>query len=551
MSNPDVTENIQDFGLGVVESGAGSAEVSFGLCVGGTNNTVYGLGSVSAAKAQLIAGELLESVVSKLSAGVPVVYAVRCNPTTYGSNGTVTHTGPGTGTVTPSTAPHAQILVKITTGGAAGTYQIAVSYDGGVTYGSPVVSSAGAWVYDVPNTYLRITFANASHTLNNVFTFATDGTISQTGADTLPTKAASAIDRYDMIVAAVVGGALGTATFKYSLDGGDNYSAEIQIPGGGKYVVPNTGIVLTFASTFTAGDTYAWTASAPSYGTSDLSAAMDAANTDTSAWAMAHIVGVPASAAAAASVAATVDTKMTAAQSAYRFARAVVECPSDEGDAAVKSAFANFGSLRVGVACGAFEHLSPLTGRINKRNAAWAFMARAGTIGEGEAPHWVGRGPLDQVKSLYRDEGVTPGLDSARFITLRTFAGFAGYYVTRGRLMAPGGSDFTFWANGRVMDRACTIARQISLPIVGQKLRVDRTTGKILEVEAKRIEKRIQRAIEADLVARGQASAVTVAVDRANNVLSTQTVNIDIGIVPVGYSDFVNETLHFVNPALA
>jgi uncharacterized protein DUF2586 len=551
VAKPDVTINVQDFGLGVVEPGAGKAQLAVGVCVGGAINAVYGFGAVSAAKSRLKAGKLLEAVVSKLDAGSPTVFAVRANPSTYGAPGAIAHAGPGSGTVTAAAAPHKVVLGKITTAGTLGTMAIAFSVDGGA-YAQPITSVAGgSWIKDVDDTFLRITFPAGTYVLNEVYTFATDGTDSKSGAGPVATKTASPVDDLDVIIEVRTDGALGVSTFRYSLDNGDVYSGDVQIPAGGKVALTDAGIVVTFAGTFTAGDLYTFNATAPSYSTSDLNTALDAANADTSQWAMVHIVGMPTTAAGAASVAAAVDTKMTAAAGSFRFARAMVECPQTEGDTAIKAAFASFSSLRVGIACGDFEHLSPLTGRLNRRNAAWAAMARAGQIEEGEALHFVGRGSLVQVKSLYRDEGLTPGLDDARFITLTTFAGYPGYFVTRGRLMAPGGSDFSAWANGRVMDRACTIARAIALPIVGKAVRVERVTGKIVEVEAKRIESLIKRAIEADLVARGQASDVLVVVDRAANILSTSRLPIDVGVIPLGYGDFVTITMHFINPALA
>lgn len=63
----------------------------------------------------------------------------------------VTHTGAGTGTITPSvvstsliqaTATESNFMLKISTGGAVGTMQFQISTDGGNTYGSAVTPTA-------------------------------------------------------------------------------------------------------------------------------------------------------------------------------------------------------------------------------------------------------------------------------------------------------------------------------------------------------------------------------------------------------------------------
>ena len=51
-------------------------------------------------------------------------------------------------------------------------------------------------------------------------------------------------------------------------------SAPVQIPGSGKYAIPGTGLVLTFASTFVALDTYAFLAVTAGFTTSDVNAAI-------------------------------------------------------------------------------------------------------------------------------------------------------------------------------------------------------------------------------------------------------------------------------------
>ncbi len=56
------------------------------------------------------------------------------------------------------------------------------------------------------------------------------------------TVAGAAYDAYQVRVLITRTGTLNVGAFKYSLDGGDNYSAEITIPGGATYVIPESNV---------------------------------------------------------------------------------------------------------------------------------------------------------------------------------------------------------------------------------------------------------------------------------------------------------------------
>jgi uncharacterized phage protein gp47/JayE len=71
---------------------------------------------------------------------------------------------------------------------------------------------------------------------------------------------------YSVVVSVLSTGAPGVGTVQVSLDGGNNYASPFTIPAGGTYSlfqldgITSTGLVLTFAGTFTATDTYSFTA---------------------------------------------------------------------------------------------------------------------------------------------------------------------------------------------------------------------------------------------------------------------------------------------------
>jgi hypothetical protein len=205
------------------------------------------------------------------------------------------------------------------------------------------------------------------------------------------------------------------------------------------------------------------------------------------------VQGIPASAAASAAMAAGLQTKMDAAEQAFRYAFAVFGCADDEAgsNATLVSAFANVACKRVMACAGYAEVVSPISGLIRKRSSAALIGPRIKKAPVSEDLARVRSGPLSGVNALYHDEQATPVLDAARFASLRTFIGQPGYYITNGRLMSPAGSDFKYVQHRRVMDLACTVARAALVKYLSDSIRLDPQTGFILETEA--------RAIEADV----------------------------------------------------
>jgi hypothetical protein len=256
--------------------------------------------------------------------------------------------------------------------------------------------------------------------------------------------------------------------------------------------------------------------------------------------------------AGAATIAAAVDVKMAAEENVFRYLFAIVECPEDT-DGNTIAAFVNFASTRVAVAAGYCELVA--NGKVLKRNCAWPIAAR---ISAQDIRRDVARvrqdsegGPLPGVTKLYRDEFVTEGLDAARFITLRTFAGQNGFYPTNGRLMATGGSDFQYIQYRRLMDRACTINYGELFNFLNDDAVRVNADGTIFEADARSIETKVNGALTADLTAKNRVSRTSVTVTRDNNIISTQTLRTKVRIQPKGYAKFIETDIGFENPSLA
>lgn len=341
------------------------------------------------------------------------------------------------------------------------------------------------------------------------------------------------------------------AAFKVSLDGGLTYGPEVALPSAGAYVIPNTGLTATFAvGTLIVDNTYSSTCTAGAYNTTDLNTAIDALLADPREWFLLNVVGVPADSAALAGFFAALDTKMTTAQTAFRFARAMLSAYSG-ADAALITSFAALSSLRVGIAAGFERMVSPLNGAQLLRSSSFVISKRLAQIPPSEDAGRIASGSIGgEVTSLVRDEGKTPALDAVGVSTLRTHVGLPGFYATNARLKAPGTSDFQFFHHGRVMDIASKATRLGVLRFLNDTVLVDKATGFIAEAEARKIEAYVTDLVRSSVTRPGYASDATVLVRRNNNILSDQTLYVDVRVIPLGYVKAITATIGFFNPAL-
>lgn len=379
-----------------------------------------------------------------------------------------------------------------------------------------------------------------------------------TSTGTVATTGTSALDTYDVIILITRTGTLGAGAFKYSMDGGDTYSQEITIPGGGTYSIssPATGVVVVFTAGggptyFEAGDKFTFTTTAPAMTTGDLATSWAAILGDPTEWGFAHIVGAPVDGAALSTFAAAVATHVSTAEAASRFIWALIESP-DISDGTLQTQLATFASARVAVSAGWGELTSPRNGRVMKRPSAWIEAARCAAIPVHEDPAKVRSGPVSAgLVSIGRDERKAGGiLDAARYATLRTWLGLSGFYITNVPMMAAAGSDFALVPNRRVMDKACRIGYRALLQFSSQEFRVDPKTGYIDERDAKAIEAEIEAALNAGVVAEGNASSIKVQVPRTDNMLSTKKLRAKLRVVPLAYAKTIDAEIAFSNPAL-
>jgi hypothetical protein len=144
-------------------------------------------------------------------------------------------------TGSPASSPW-DVRVRIVTGGALGTATQQYSTDGGTTWSVAALTAARV---AIGATGLAVTFPTATYVASSVYSYA--GTFSPAVVVT----GSPAGGPWDTRIKMIAGGAVGTATFQYSTDGGSSWSGTTTT--GGAVSIGSTGL----KAQFTAGTHYA------------------------------------------------------------------------------------------------------------------------------------------------------------------------------------------------------------------------------------------------------------------------------------------------------
>jgi len=322
------------------------------------------------------------------------------------------------------------------------------------------------------------------------------GTVTKEGT-TPPTLAVTGIpnESWDVVVTIDTLGALGTMKFKYSLDGGDTFSAAITSTAvTGINPIAGTGMLFTFAAgTYALDNVY-------TFSTWDK-------ETNRAAWA-----------------------------------------------AALISDFAAVASDRLVISAG-FGECSLPTGKVARVPISWGFSPLLATIAASDdAGQAEDAGTIPGFLTISHDEEAHPGLDNAGFLTARKWDGGAGdikgIYVNQPRIMSSAGSDYDLVQYRRVMDNACRALDAALVRKVNKKVRVNATTGFIDERDARNFDRAFQTAVEDVTTKKGDASEVTTRTRRNENLLSTRLLTVDLDVVGLAYIKTLSASIGYKNPAL-
>jgi hypothetical protein len=385
------------------------------------------------------------------------------------------------------------------------------------------------------------------------------------GTSVVTTDATSdPLDDYDAVVEVLLGGTIGTGpiSLRWSLDGGRTWSATVSLGTANTYTIPGSQVKFNFAAgTLITGDSWTVRTTAPKWNTAELTAALTALGLTAVEWEVVSIVGDLDSAGFDA-VEASMATLIAAAK--YRWWIGHTRKPNVAESAAtyqtsIIGVFAAKSSTYGALCASAVQLTSSVSGRQYLRPVSFIAAPREAALSEEANSASLKLGAIaavalrdangNPVVGLH-DETVWPGLDDARFYVLRTWPRRAGVYVNQPRLFSPVGSDFQLVPHRRVMNVALDVLYDYFSLRVNEPIRINASTGFILESEAIAIETEANARLRDALLNRPKASGARCVLSRTDNLLSTSELNGEARVIPLAYPRRIVLSVGFSNPAL-
>ena len=578
--------SILDGGLGVTQPGGRPVAV-IGCCASGD-----GTPTLCYTPEQLVDaggyGPATEDATTILALAGGPVYLVRAATATAAvlggycatgagsaSHGTISADGGNTSTAVLAlggTAVEASPVVIIVThagSNLAASPRIKLSFDGGVTFLAEQTAVAG------PTTIsngLTLTITDGTFVLGDSFA-AVGATSTTRGAPTgssVPTFSGTPLCAFSMQVKTVTAAAsltALTAAIQVSLDDGRSWGAPVGIPTNGAYVIPNTGVTVTFAAgTFVVGDMWFLKTAPPKFDASSLTDALGALASIAGNYEFAHLAGDIDRTHAAAVV--TWGTARAAAGEYVFAVGGVRDQATGEGRTTWMTAiggatpgFSGFDGMQFLDAHASHGFLASALypGSYFRRNGAALLSARLASISVDEHPGRVKSGPIaglmptTDAPTVVQDGLDMPTLDSYRFSVMQSVRGQPrGRYFFTSRTMAGPTSDFGEVQRIRVMCVAATAALAEMSTQIGSDPEVKGDgSGQLTEGEASAIDAEVSAAIRRAVVdaPHNFATRASAHIDRTVDVLSTGELKAAISIVPKGSVNAVTTTITYARSA--
>jgi len=368
----------------------------------------------------------------------------------------------------------------------------------------------------------------------------------------VPTLAAAPLpaDDMDIVIKTITGGTVGIAgiTYQVSLDGGQNFGPTRALGTATSIVIPeaNNIAVDLAAGDVEADETLSFSTAAPKPSGVELTAALTALRQTQSPWTRLLVLTDMDT-----TLLSALDAAMTAMEAAGRPRRAIAHARrpnSGETEAqyltAMQTLFSASSSRRVALCAGAADIDSSVGNRWRfRRSPAYVVGPLSASVAEEVDIAELRYGPLPGVyirdqngNPKHHDETINPGLDDARFTTLRSWEGRNGVWVNNLRLFSPAGSDFLWMQHGLVIDLCCVIARRELEPLLSRGFLVKSDgSGQIRPEDARAIDSVINAALAREVVGQRKASSATFAISRTDDVLRTGEISWTVRVVPLAY----------------
>ncbi|MBN2546566.1 MAG: DUF2586 family protein [Spirochaetes bacterium] len=396
-------------------------------------------------------------------------------------------------------------------------------------------------------------------------TGSTAGTVSavtsvKTGVGDI-TVAGDPRNEYDIQIMIDVEGGLNEAVFHYVIDGKE--SKKITVPNTpGTYAIPNTGLTLTFVpgtpepeeESYEAGDVYFFSTTAPTATNADILEAVNELLIQKKDFSILAIAGKSDKALWTA-----LNTLLLTEEGKNNFKMAVCEarylgstetiddyvtalCGSEKPDSSL---------TRVQIVALHCE-INDVDGQVDVRSPAGHYCGHlAAVCSVQERPGKVKLGSITGLNKIYPLDEVNDAhlssLDDAGYVTPVTYNGKSGIFFSRGRMMTELTSDFKNVPERRVLDKALTLVYEKQVEFLNDDVNVNKKDG---SPEGLEYFKAYSTMPLKDMIRDGEISNYELTIPEGQNILTTETLEFELGVTPKGYLGIIKGTIYFVNPAL-
>lgn len=373
---------------------------------------------------------------------------------------------------------------------------------------------------------------------------------------------------YEVRIKIVLGGAVGTATFRYSLDGGRNYSDVYT--SAATFDIPNSGVSITMAATtgFVADDVYEADATGPTYTSTEMDAAFTALKACPLNWDYGILAGRHADASTAQTIFNALEADRTGMGEPHQYKPWIMDAGGDT--AATTGATFTATSKWILVAYGTADMATqtPVAGYKSPALPIYMFaIQKAGNADLSE--HWGRKasGQLPGIEAwttefdspLSHDEKQQNNLDELGFMTVGHYPGDrAGeYYIMRGRIKAPAGSDFRQWQFSRLWSATYRVVWTAQNQMQNKSW-ATKSDDTLVEAEAKAAEELVEKQMKAILHVpnvegtnghvsiNGPDKGFYYRLSRTEPTGSTDMIRSFWGIKPRGYGEYIETEGGFV-----
>lgn len=346
-------------------------------------------------------------------------------------------------------------------------------------------------------------------------------------------------------------------TYMFSLDGGVTTSKVRRITTGGTYLLPGTGLTITFGTStgYVSGDTFSYQCVGPKMSAGDLGEAFEIVKEFGIEFYGFVVYDGKATAANSALLTAALAAELASLESINYYALGIQGYGEASPLADTRTSLDTIQNNRISVVpatCTVYSALAREGYSGLNESMIYPYAARVAKCLLSEDPGQVDRGALDGMLQVDNDESINATFDGWQGVTARKFRGKTGTYVTNSYMKGDAGEDVQYIQHRRVLDAACGLVFSTCTNWIKRPTRTN-SNGTIFETDAQAYEAMVCSAIENALVkvknsagTSGHISGYKYTIDRTVNLLQTKKIVAVLSVQPLGYPDFIDTTISFV-----